>query len=114
MRITALLGSITTALVAGALMIASSADADATSHLSATSTGGVVTITPDSGWHLNADYPNWALTVGGTTIQKASFQTLSTGTAVVNASKGAATLKGAVCSLDGTQCASITAAFTIN
>ena len=114
MRITALLASVSAALVAGALTLSSPADADASSHLSASSKAGVVTITPDSGWHLNADYPNWSLTVGGSTIPKASFQTLSTSTAVVSASKGAATLKGAVCSLDGSQCASVTAAFTIN
>jgi hypothetical protein len=59
---------------------------------------GQVTVTTRSGWHINKDYP-WKLVVGETKLEKAKFALAET-TASVDAPKGAAVLKGAVCSAD--------------
>jgi len=101
-------------IAATALLVAGSVGADEASHLSHAIAGGVIKVTPDSGWHLNKDYPNWSLTVGDKKLAKGDFDSLDEHAAVIHAPKGHAVLKGAVCSEDGQQCKSIKHEFDVN
>jgi hypothetical protein len=58
--------------------------------------GGKVTITTKGAWHINKDYP-WKITVGDQKLDKSKFS-IDEHSASVAAPKGAAKLKGAVCS----------------
>ncbi len=93
MKITTLLG-----FAATALFLATSVSADQPGQFGTSSVNGLVTITPPAGYHLNTDYPNWSITVGDKKVAKADFASLTESTAKVQAPKGQAHLKGAVCS----------------
>lgn len=56
---------------------------------------GSVKVTTKPGWHINKDYP-WKLVAGDKKIDKSQFK-LSEHSASVDAPKGPAKLKGAVC-----------------
>jgi len=58
--------------------------------------GGKITVTTKGAWHINKEYP-WKVTVGDQKLDKAKFA-IEEKTASVAAPKGAAKLKGAVCS----------------
>jgi len=62
---------------------------------------GKVVVTAKGQWHINKDYP-WKLVSGDTKIDKSKFAMTDTQATLNGAPKGAAHLKGAVCS--GDQC----------
>jgi hypothetical protein len=59
--------------------------------------GGTVTVTSHTGYHINKDYP-WKIVSGATTIPAASFTLGDTTASVTGVPTGTATLSGAVCS----------------
>lgn len=109
MRMKAFLG-----IAATALLVAGSVGADEASHVSHSVAAGVITFAPDSGWHLNKDYPNWSLTVGDKKLAKGDFDSLDEHAAVMHSPKGHAKLRGAVCSEDGQSCMSISHELDVN
>jgi hypothetical protein len=62
---------------------------------------GKVVLTTHGGWHINKDYP-WKLVAGDQKLDKSKFTLTETSASLEGAPKGAAKLKGAVCS--GDQC----------
>jgi hypothetical protein len=84
-------------LLAAALGSAPSAHAD--DEFDVAVANNQVTVTTRAGWHINKDYP-WKLVVGDTKLEKAKFALAETTASVDGAPKGAAVLKGAVCSAD--------------
>lgn len=61
--------------------------------------GATVVITAKGGWHVNKDYP-WKLTIGDVKVDKSKFAFTESTATLANAPKGAAKLRGALCSGD--------------
>jgi hypothetical protein len=65
--------------------------------------GGTVTVTAHSGWHINKDFP-WKVTAGSTKIDKSAFTLGDTTATVSGIPTGDATVHGAVCASDDSSC----------
>jgi hypothetical protein len=63
--------------------------------------GATVVITAKGGWHVNKDYP-WKLTIGDVKVDKSKFTFTESTATLANAPKGAAKIRGALCS--GNKC----------
>jgi hypothetical protein len=59
--------------------------------------GGKVVVTTKGAWHINKEYP-WKLVAGDAKLDKSKFTLDEKSASVSGAPKGAAHLKGAVCS----------------
>jgi hypothetical protein len=65
--------------------------------------GGTVTVTAHSGWHINQGFP-WKVTAGSTKIDKSAFSFADTTATVAGVPPGDATVHGAVCASDDSAC----------
>ena len=95
---TSIIALAATAVVALATY-ASSGTARADNEYDVTAANGKVTVHAKGNWHINKDYP-WKLVAGSNTIDKSKFTLAEKEATVSGAPKGAATLKGAICSGD--------------
>jgi hypothetical protein len=59
--------------------------------------GGKVTVTTKGPWHINKEYP-WKVVAGAAKLDKSKFALDEKSASVAGVPKGAAKLKGAVCS----------------
>jgi hypothetical protein len=97
MRYPKILASLGAAAVLCSAVIGSLAHAD--DEFDVNVAGGQVTVVSKGGWHVNKNYP-WKLTAGATHLDKGKFNFTETSATLAGAPKGAATLKGGVCSGD--------------
>jgi hypothetical protein len=65
--------------------------------------GGTVTVTAHTGWHINKDFP-WKVTTASTKIDKSAFTLGDTTASVSGVPTGDATVHGAVCASDDSAC----------
>ena len=106
MRLT-ILGLALSLPLCAVLSLAAVAQADPSPPYSVSTTGGTLTVSANTGYHINSDYP-WKVCPGGVTTapcptplaDKSKFTIAATTATLPGAPKGTNTLKGAYCAVD--------------
>ena len=113
MRFRELISRLAPSAACAALVLTVAGAAQAQNNYSVSVASGTITVSAQSPWHVNPNYP-WKLVAASQTIPAASFSFTDTTATLTNAPKGTATLKGGICSNDGSSCSSFTASVTVN